>query len=186
MTAGVSISAAPRFRRYLFVACSLALTLIAMVVAWEAWKAWANRDFTIKFVGPNGYRGIIVLEEDEDRGVVPKLEADDVYVYTIPASGKLAVKNFNLFRYPNFDAAEYENGEALRTVAPRGRSASNSDKDIVLRGLGMGIWGTRRLYVISVGDYAEHRKHAYEYGFTTERPDAEPKYIGPPKLPPPP
>jgi len=168
-------------RRYVTVAAVLILTPIAMIVAWEAWKAWSYREYTIKYIVPNGFRGIAILEEDGGHGVDPMLKEDDVYVYTIPASGKLTVKSFDLFEHYHFDAAQYENGEILKTSTPdkKAMSKGTSEKDIVLRGLGIAIIGDRAQMIICVGDYQDYRKYAYQYGSTTERPDAEPKYIIP-------
>lgn len=169
-------------RRNLAVAAVITLIPVATIVTWETWKAWSHRDYTIKYIVPNGFRGIIVFDEDKDHGVDPVVEEQGVYVYTVPASGKLTVKNFDLFGHYHFDAAEYENGEMLRTTTPNKKAMSkgNSEKDIVLRGLGIAIIKDQAQMIISVGDYKDYRKHAYQYGSTTERPDAESKYIIPP------
>ncbi len=182
MTSYNALLSKRNLRRNLAVAAVIGLTPIAVIVTWETWKAWSHREYTIKYIVPNGFRGIIIFDEDEDHGVAPVLEEDDVYVYTVPASGKLTVKSFNLFEHYHFDAAQYENGETLRTTTPNKKAMSkgNSEKDIVLRGLGIALIGDRAQMIVSVGDYKDYRKHAYQYGSTTERPDAESNYIIPP------
>ena len=168
-----------RARRHkLAVAAILGVALLAVFTIWQAWP---EPDYTIKFIVPDGYRGVVILEEDADHGVVPTVEAGDVYTYRIPSSGRLTVKSFDLFRQFHADAAQYENGETLRTMTPKKGTApnGNSVKDIVLRGLGSSI-REREQMIISVGDYADCQRHAYEYGFTTTPPDPEANQWKPP------
>jgi hypothetical protein len=54
-------------------------------------------DYTIEFIIPNDYRGVITLVGDSKLGVKPILKDNNVYVYEIPQSGILVLSDFHLF-----------------------------------------------------------------------------------------
>ncbi len=147
---------------------SLTVVIIATALAAGAWWVMSsNQKYTIEFIVPNEYRGVIILDEDPHQGVEPAIKDGNTYVYRVPETGRLAVKSFDLFEQYHFTIAEYADGQAISTDTSGGRGRNpTSPEDITLDTLGSMLEGKESLkIIICIGNLEDYRRYRKEYGF---------------------
>jgi hypothetical protein len=128
-----------------------------------------RQDYTIEFVVPEGYTGVIIVEEDRETGGEPQREDGNTYVYEVPETGILVVKNFDPFDHYHFFIARYAGGRWIPTLASgkKGRSALGiNPNEIAFHVLGSQVKGRRNAQIIMcIGNQAEYQTLRVEYGF---------------------
>ncbi|NDE18092.1 hypothetical protein EBZ80_24550 [bacterium] len=142
-------------------------TIIIGLVALAMYKRNINRDYTIEFIIPNDHRGVIVVEQG-DHGSEPAVRNGDVYIYTIPDSGTLLVKNFDLFQGYHFMLARYADGRAIPTLTPGGHGPTTRNPEkISLHTVGSiaSRANESARIILCVGTAEDHRRLRKQYGF---------------------
>ncbi len=131
----------------------LFLTVVAilgtLVGAW-CYLTLDESHYWVEYVVPNGYHGIITFELDPDHGVVPAVKGGNTYVYRIPDSGTLKVRDFDLFERYHHEIAQYADGRSIRSSTSGGKSwGIRGPGDIALYDLGSLVQGKQppRQYV---------------------------------------
>jgi hypothetical protein len=118
------------------------LVIVLGICAMALYAITKERDYTVKIIVPNEFLGVITLEEDKERGIEPAKHGSDTYVYTIPESGTLLVKNFEPFEQWHHTIARYANGRKIPTWnSGRSRRYVTGPDTIALREVGAQVKG---------------------------------------------
>ena len=146
----------------------LAMIVIAVALAAVAFFVMnSNRDYTIEFIIPNDYHGVIIAEQDKDHGAEPAIKDGNIYVYTVPETGTLLVKSFDLFERYHFTVAQYADGRAIPTSTSGGKGPmANKLDEVALRDVGSQVKGKEKpKHFMCVGNLDDYRTCRKQYGF---------------------
>jgi hypothetical protein len=137
--------------------------IVVIVIGMCAMALYAitkERDYTVVIIVPNEFLGVITLQEDKDRGIEPAMQGSDTYVYTIPESGTLLVKNFEPFEQWHRTIARYANGREIPTWSSElSRRYVIGPDTIVLREVGARVKGQDNPeHIIFVGNLHDFQR----------------------------
>jgi hypothetical protein len=146
----------------------LALMLIAVVAAsLISCVMSATQDFTIEYIIPNRYRGIVIIEQDENRGATPTIIDGNTYVYRILDGGTLVVRDFSLFERYHYEIAHYADGRAIPTGTGGAKGPGIHDpRTVALYTIGSQVKGKEAVkFYMCVGTLDNYRRYRKQYGF---------------------
>ena len=146
----------------------LALILIAVVVGGViSCVTSASQDYTIEYIIPNRFRGIVIIEQDPARGAAPAIMDCNTYVYRILDNGTLLVRDFGLFERYHYETAHYADGRAIPTEGPGGRGPVIDDpRGVALYSIGSQVKGNEApKQYMCVGTLDDRRRFRKQYGF---------------------
>ena len=127
-----------------------------------------GKDYTIQFIVPSNYRGVVFIDLDIVNGIDPAVRSHSTYTYDIPETGRLKVKTLSLFQEYHKMTARYADGRPLPTMESGGQGPAVTDEsvDVALRGMGtITRSDDDQSYLLSVGTYDEFMMHQEKHGF---------------------
>lgn len=77
----------------------------------------SSKDFYIQFNVPDNFNGLIVITQDEDLGMEPRLVDHDIYLFDVPSSGNLQVKSTAFFHHYHFSLAKRQDGSLIPSLS---------------------------------------------------------------------
>jgi len=149
-----------------FKSCRLSLLALAGCFLTLCLTSCTSKNFNIRFIVPDNFNGLIVITQDENLGLEPRLVDHDIYQFDVPNSGLLQVKSTELFHEYHFSLAKRQDGSLIPSLARGTNGKPIVDYDLpALHSIGTVYKDNQLRIYYCIGNDADYHNYRKQLGF---------------------